>query len=350
DAELAAEVRALLAVETGLVGRKVAGAVGELLEDTIDPADIDQVTALRFGPYRAVEPLGVGGMGAVYLGERVDADFDQRVALKIIGRGLVSEAVRRRFREERRILARLQHDSIARLIDGGVADDGQTLWLAMEPVEGRPLGEEALAGVPLAGRLDSFLALCDAVQYAHRHLIVHRDLKPSNILVDGEGRIKLLDFGIAKVLAGDESPRPGASSEVDVQALTPAYAAPEQIRGAAVTTATDIYLLGIVLYQMLTGLHPFDGERRAGALEAAILRSEPEPPSRALARRPESCPDVDPRRLSGDLDHICKKALHREPEQRYATVSDLAADVRRALDHRPVLAGPRTAGDAVRKW
>ncbi|MEM8932622.1 MAG: serine/threonine-protein kinase [Acidobacteriota bacterium] len=345
DAALAAEVRSLLAADTGLAGHVVARAVGAMVGG--EPGDdTERITTLRFGPYRAGALLGRGGMGAVYVGERTDDDFEQRVALKVVRGSLVSDAVRARFRTERRILARLQHDRIARFIDGGVADDGVTLWFAMEAVDGRPLFE-ALAGVSLRQRLATFLDICEAVQVAHRNLVVHRDLKPSNILVDAEGRAKLLDFGIATLLGADAQTSAAESSAGDARAMTPAYAAPEQLAGSAVTTATDIYTLGVLLYELLTGRHPFDAERRSGSLQQAILHTTPAPPSRVLgtdARR------IDRAALAADLDPICLKALAKQPEARYASAADLAADVRRYLADEPVHAVPATWAYRARKF
>ncbi|MEO7368013.1 MAG: serine/threonine-protein kinase [Gemmatimonadaceae bacterium] len=284
------------------------------------------------GHYRIVRELGRGGMGVVYLVERADDQYHQQVAMK-----LVREAARfddhlmRRFLEERQILASLDHPNIARLLDGGVTDDGVP-WFAMELVDGIPItryAEERRLAVE--ARLALFLDVCDAVQHAHRQLIVHKDLKPSNILVTAEGHVKLLDFGIAKLLS------PGAPFETITstgpRALTPEYASPEQLRGEPVTVATDVYSLGVLLYQLLcnerpysvTGVTPLEMER-------AVLHDPPSPPSTRAANVKAM------RRVRGDLDTIALVALHKEPTRRYAGVDQLATDVRLHLTGHPITA------------
>ena len=308
----------------------------------------------RVGPYRVLSQLGQGGMGAVYLAERDDGQFHQRVALKLVRRGLhLDERLVRRFRDERQILASLVHPHIARLLDGGLTDDGLP-YFAMELVEGQPIDRFADAGhLPVAERLELFLKVCDAVEYAHGRHIVHRDLKPSNILVSRTGELKLVDFGIAKLLApGLEST--GLTRTGD-RLLTPEYASPEQIRGEPVAPASDVYSLGLVLYELLAGHRPF---RRAGRtaheLERAILEEEATRPSATVARPADiaeqishargTSPDRLRRRLQGDLDAIVLKALRKEPRARYATAGELGADVRRHLAGEPVRArgGART--------
>lgn len=295
----------------------------------------------RVGPYRLVRELGRGGMGTVYLAERADGQFEQQVALKVIGRAVVTPALLRRFAAERQILARLRHPGIAHLLDGGLSDGGLT-YFALEHVEG---------GVPvtdycrdhtlgLEARLDLFEQICRAAQYAHHNLVVHRDLKPSNVLVTPGGEVKLVDFGIAKLL-GDEGDDGDATRTLgdEPRPMTPRYAAPEVILGRPITTAADVYSLGVLLYELLAGEVPW--APRGGSLpelQRAVLEREPEPPSRTLLAR-------DPRlarRLRGDLDAITLTALAREPERRYPSVEALLDDLNRHRQGRPIAA--RAAG------
>ena len=289
------------------------------------------------GPYRLLAELGEGGMGVVYLAERIDGQFEQQVAVKLLKQGLISEESRRRFLLERQILARLQHPAIARLLDGGVTADG-TPFFVMERVDGRTVTSFcADRALRTDDRLRIFLEICAAVQYAHRNLIVHRDLKPSNILVDESGRVKLLDFGIAKLLAEGDSALAGSSHTV-VRALTPDYAAPEQLRGEPVNTSTDVYALGVLLYELLAGERPHRADHRTiGSLERAILDEAPLPPSARV-----DSGDLR-RRLKGDLDRIVLKALQKSPERRYPSAEAFASDVRRHLEGLPVSA----RGDAL---
>ena len=246
----------------------------------------EPVEGRSVGPYRVLRELGRGGMGAVFLAERVDGGFDQRVALKLVRLGMESADVQARFRSERQILARLQHPHIARLLDGGLTDAGHP-YFAMEYVDGRALGLYCdQAGLSIADRLRLFLQVCEAVEHAHRNLIVHRDLKPSNILVTAEGQVMLLDFGIAKVLdASGDSSEALTVTRGDARALTPRYAAPEQLQGGPITTATDVYSLGIVLYELLSGRHPYRLRGlSASDVERVLLNDEPEPLSKAVGR------------------------------------------------------------------
>lgn len=285
----------------------------------------------RLGPWRVLELIGEGGMGHVFLVERADGLYEQKAALKIIHREMAAGSALRRFEEERRVLARLEHPAIARLLDGGATDDGLP-YLVVELVDGLPVDEYCdHHKTSTRGRLELFRKICEAVGYAHRNLVVHRDLKPANILVTHGGEPKLLDFGIAKLL--DPA---GASVTLTVTpALTPGYASPEQIRGETVTTASDVFSLGVVLYELLTERPPFP--RDTGSLvELARLVCEVEPPAPSAAapgRREE---------LRGDLDHIVMRALAKEPSRRYTSVEALAEDVRRHLDGLPVLARPDT--------
>jgi serine/threonine-protein kinase len=337
DAELVREVKALLALETQLgsfIERPLMrlGANGGAAERAGE----------RLGPYRLVREIGHGGMGTVYLAERADDEFDQRVAVKILKRGLDTDEVVRRFRTERQILAGLDHPNIARLLDGGSTGDGLP-YLVMEHVEGRPIDvycrEE---GLGLEERLDLFLAVCSAVELAHRNLVVHRDLKPTNILVTAGGVPKLLDFGIAKLL--DPQDAEGMMTVAGWRFLTPEYASPEQVSGAPVTTATDVYSLGVVLYQILADRRPYELAERSVAGLAQVLSAGDPPRPGAVAPAPRAA------RLAGDLDNIVLKAMRREPERRYGTVEQLADDLRRHLRGMPVRAVPDTVGYRVGKF
>ncbi len=301
----------------------------------------------RVGPYRIIDLIAHGGMGSVYRAERADGAYQQRVALKVVRASHLVGDLERRFLRERQILARLQHPGIARLLDGGVTTEGSP-YLAMELVEGLPFTRWAdQHNIDIEGRLRAFLEVCDAVQYAHRNLIVHRDLKPSNILVTEQGRVRLLDFGIARLLEAD-GPADAASEPVTrtgMLLMTPEYASPELIRGEPVTTAMDVYALGAILYELLTGARPFSA--RSGSLIelAARLEQEPAPPSRS--------PKLDARRshaLVGDLDTIALHALQNDAARRYPSVEALADDVRRHLDGLPVAARPDAWGYRAAKY
>jgi serine/threonine-protein kinase len=300
---------------------------------------LDAVAPERVGPWRIVRLLGRGGMGAVYLGERADGLFEQRAAIKLIQRG--APGMLRRFLDERRMLARLEHPGIARLLEGGVTPDGMP-YFAMELVEGIPLtrycDEHSLS---VARRLDLVAQVCDAVSYAHQHLIIHRDLKPSNILVTADGAPKLLDFGIAKLL----SPGTGAErTDTQLPAMTPEFAAPEQVRGEAVSTATDVYAFGVLLYYLVADRYPYDVRGKTFAeLTRTICEEEPPKPS---ARAPEG----RTRELRGDLDLIVLTALRKDPARRYQTPAELAADLRRYRQGRPIRARADSAGYRLAKF
>jgi len=302
------------------------------------------------GPYRVLRELAHGGMGTVYLAERADGQFEQQVALKLIRRGMDSAEVHRRFRAERQILARLNHPHIARLLDGGITADGQP-WFAMEYVDGEPLVAWCEARqIPVAARLALFRDVCDAVRYAHQSLVVHRDLKPSNILVTHQGQVKLLDFGIAKLLEdGREGMVGGGAVEspatrTEMRVMTPEYAAPEQVRGEPVTTATDVYALGAVLYELLTHqrAHRFDRQTPA-EVERVICGTEPTRPSQIVEglRRKE---------LRGDLDTIVLKALEKDPLRRYPSAEALLEDLRRFQGGLPIAARPDSLDYRARKF
>ncbi len=331
DPDLYREVEALLEGDlnqhTVFAGRALDLMAPADLEDALVPSH----TGERVGPWLLGERIGSGGMGAVYRAERVDA-FEQEAALKRIKPGMDSEAVLERFRAERQILARLGHPGIARLLDGGLAPDGRP-YFAMELVEGEPITDYAdRLGLEVDARLELFTQVCDAVAYAHRQLVVHRDLKPSNVLVTPGGVVKLLDFGIARVLSDDLE---GGLTRTGQRVLTPAYAAPEQHRGEPPSTATDAYALGVLLYRLLSGTMPIEGGELA-ALAPAPTGPPPRPSTRVedAARR---------RALEGDLDVICLKALRVEVERRYGSAAELGADVRRVLEGVPIEARPATA-------
>jgi serine/threonine-protein kinase len=281
----------------------------------------------QFGPYRVLRQIGVGGMGDVWLAERSDGEFEHRVAIKQLA--YPTPGLLQRFRQERQILARLEHANIAHLIDGGV-DAAGAPYLVMEYVEGVPITayvrENAL---DLRARLDLFLCVCEGVQYAHQNLVVHRDLKPSNIFVTSDGVPKLLDFGIAKVLATTDEAAP---TQTVARLLTPDYAAPEQFSGGAITTATDVYALGVVLYELLADARPPRSRIGAGAENGA---PEPSPPSAVVGR---TTGHARRRALRGDLDRIVLTALAHEPQRRYPSAEALAMDIRRYLSGRPISA------------
>ncbi|HEV2691123.1 MAG TPA: serine/threonine-protein kinase, partial [Bryobacteraceae bacterium] len=323
DSQLRAEVERLLAA---------LGNSGEFLEP--DGAPEDPKPDFKIGPYRILEEAGRGGMGVVYRAAR-DDDYRQEVALKLVKRDMESGFLIGRFRRERQALALLNHPNIARLLDGGTSPDGRP-YLVMEWVSGQSITAYCQAHeLMLKDRLELFLKVCDAVAHAHRNLVVHRDLKPSNILITEEGHPKLLDFGIAKIF----SPGPDDTQETITMAgarlLTPDYASPEQVRGEPVTTSTDIYSLGAVLYELLTGVRPHRLDTRTPSeIEEVICTKEVARPS-AVTEAPAT-----PQQLRGDVDNIILKALEKEPARRYLNVEELGGDIRRYLEGRPVLARP----------
>ena len=311
------------------------------------------------GPWRLVERVGEGGMGEVWRAERADGAYAQTAAVKLVRPGLAPDLLAR-FRAERQLLARLDHPAIARLLDGGTASDGRP-YLALEYVDGQPITAYAdRRRLSVDDRLALFADVCGAVAAAHRQLVVHRDLKPSNVLVTDGGQVKLLDFGIAKLL--DPDPEfTVAVTAAERRVLTPEYAAPEQVRGEPATTATDVYGLGVLLYELLTGARPYRIESRVRrAVEDAILHAEPTEPSTAVtgagdaARQAAQARATDParlrRRLRGDLDRIVLRALRKEPERRYDGAAALAADVGRHVGGLPVEARPESTAYRVGKF
>jgi non-specific serine/threonine protein kinase/serine/threonine-protein kinase len=351
DAALRAELEALL--------RADASADHFLEADAIRQLPLDEpgasVTGRPFGPYRVLNEIGRGGMGAVFLAERADGQFQQRVAIKVIKRGMDTTHVLERFRAERQILASLDHPHVARLLDGGTTDDGLP-YFVMEYIQGQPIDEYVDAQrLPVRDRLALFLQVCEAVSYAHRHLIVHRDIKPQNILVTASGVPKLLDFGIAKVL--EDSGDDGTSTMSALRLLTPDYASPEQVEGRQTTTQTDVYSLGVVLFELLTGRSPYRPKTwSTPAICESVLVSDVLRPSTAVGR-PATDANARGRRqvtadraaatgaaslerlrlqLRGDLDAIVLAALRKEPERRYGSVEQYASDIRRHLNGLPV--------------
>ena len=313
----------------------------------------------RIGAYRIVREIGHGGMGTVYLATRSDDQYQKRVAIKVISRGMDTESVVHRFRRERQILAALDHPHIARLFDGGTTNEGRP-YLVMEYIEGQALDSYCDARrLSIPQRLNLFRTVCSAVQYAHRNLIVHQDIKPTNILVTAEGAPKLLDFGIAKLL----NPELGGLTldrTAEARLITPEYASPEQIRGDPVTTAADVYALGVLLYRLLTGRHPYVIRSRAAQdWFRVVCDTQPEAPSVMVARpldrsaavmQEGTTPEERPsewhlsqsatlsRQLRGDLDNIILKALRKEPERRYSSPEQFSEDIRRFLERLPVSA------------
>jgi len=356
DHALRAAVEALLrdTPEVGFLDRPASSFVAPLISAPPNDGDnVEETPGVRIGPYRVVKELGRGGMGAVFLADRADGQFEQRVALKLIKRGMDSEEINRRFRAERQILARLHHPNIARLLDGGVSADGRP-YFAMEYVDGTSITAHCDAHrLSVGERLRLFASVCDAVRYAHQSLVVHRDLKPSNILVTQSGEVKLLDFGIAKLLRDDDVDRTAQPhTQAGIWFFTPDYAAPEQLRGAPITTATDVYALGAILYELLAGrrAHRF-ASRTPVEVTRVVCDVNPDPPSVA-ARRPAtesaepsseevsrargSDPGQLARLLKGDLDTIALTALHKDPARRYPSTEALLEDIRRYQSSLPI--------------
>lgn len=343
----------------------------------IDAADVLASTASpdrvgsRLGPYELLERIGEGGMGDVYCAVRADGMYDKQVAIKLIHSGLSTDFFLSRFKNERQILAALEHPNIARLLDGGLAENGMP-YVVLEFVAGVAIDEYcARHDLSITDRLKLFRTVCSAVQYAHRNLVVHRDLKPGNILVTEDGIPKLLDFGIAKILNPQQE-----QTEVDrtltvMRIMTPDFASPEQVRGGPITTSSDVYSLGVILYVLLTGRRPYHVSSTAPhEIIKAICDMDPEKPSTAVSRaeKPEKAIKSDStagvragtepkakreklsRELAGDLDNIVLKALWKEPERRYQTVEQFSEDVRRHLESLPILALKSTVTYRCRKY
>lgn len=355
DDELRTAVRQLLELTT--VPDPISAPGPELLEAvwTVEPAEMSGLgPGHQIGRYRIHREVGRGGMATVYEAERCDGAYSQRVAVKVLHRGLDTDRIVRRFLTERQILSELEHPNIARLLDGGSTADGRP-YLVTELVDGQPLMEWAdTNGLGMRRRLELFQQITAAVGEAHRRLVVHRDIKPSNILVDRGGRVRLLDFGIAKLL--DQEPG-DALTDIDTRPLTRRYASPEQRVGGAITVSTDVYQLGLILHLLLTGCHPY----RTAELDTPQSAELPHLPSRAWRGLPEAQVedlasrsgmigrDLE-RALRGDLDTIIQKALAPAPEDRYRSVDEFSADIRRHLEGRPIHARPAPWTLRVRKW
>jgi serine/threonine protein kinase len=329
----------------------------------------DYPKGYRVGPYEFERRIGRGGMGSVWLASRFDHEYKRQVAIKMVRRGTDSQEILRRFRLERQVLAGLDHPNIARLIDGGSTPDGLP-FLVMEYVEGTRIDRYCeRRKVPITGRLQLFRAVCSAVQYAHQNLVVHRDIKAGNILVTAGGVPKLLDFGIAKLLRSDSSTVDLSQTRPELRPMTLDYASPEQVRGEPITTATDVYSLGVLLYKLLTGKMPYGGEVGSqAALWQAITDKDPLKPSAVvLMDEKTAVPDATQKleavsetrdsarkrlrkKLAGDLDTIILKALRKEPDQRYVSAEQFSADIQRYLDRRPVIARIDTPGYRLAKF
>lgn len=341
EAAVREQVERLLAAHRRAGGFLEGSAVPELaaLLSQEDGRDIGR----QFGAYKVVRELGEGGMGAVYLAERADESYSKQVAIKLIKPGMDTEAVLRHFRNERQILASFEHPNIARLLDGGTTDDGSP-YFVMEYIEGRPIDaycdEHALT---VAERLRLFHLAGAAVSYAHQRLVVHRDIKPSNILVGADGVPKLLDFGIAKILNPDLAPA-SLPTATGLRLMTPEYASPEQVQGLPATTLTDVYSLGVVLYELLSGRPPYSFKSRSPLdIAEAICGTEPERPSTVA-------PAGVRRLLRGDLDNVVLMALRKEPARRYRSVEHLCEDLRRHTVGLPVSARQDTLGYRTGKF
>ncbi|MEZ4378712.1 MAG: serine/threonine-protein kinase [Gemmatimonadales bacterium] len=348
---LLGEVMALLAADRRRDTRTapstrdwLAGAVGDAARDLLD-ARPDLVPGTLVGPWRVIREIGRGGMGSVHLAARDDAEYDAQVAIKVIRGGPIGGLAVARFRVERQILAGLDHPNVARMLDGGTTAAGLP-WLALEYVEGEPIDRFCDARrLSVRERIALFLLVAEAVEYAHRRLVVHRDLKPGNVLVTADGVPKLLDFGIAKLLDPEavDSGGPGPSTTAPLRLMTPAYASPEQVRGQRVSTATDVYALGLLLYELLAGQQAQQVTGSTPAeMEREICQREPSRPSARVDAAIAAARDTTAARLArllvGDLDNIVLTALRKEPDRRYASVAAMAEDLRRYLDGRPVLA------------
>ncbi len=350
DAKLRGEVEALIAADEGAGTGFLSGSAVESPAVLAEPEQ-DALAGKRIGAYQVVEEIGHGGMGTVYRAIRADDQYRKQVAIKVVRGGLGDEFRVHRFKAERQILANLDHANIARLLDGGATEDDRP-YVVMEYIEGQPIDDYCNERqLPVTKRLELFRTVCSAVAYAHQRLVIHRDIKPANILVTKDGEAKLLDFGIAKILDPEHN---GEDQTVTVlRMMTPEYASPEQVRGEPITTASDVYSLGVVLYGLLTGRRPYgNASRLPHDIVQAVIETEPEKPSAAVTEaetqtsivgeKRDDIPDKLQRRLRGDLDNIVLKALRKEPERRYASVEQFSEDIRRHLVGLPVIARPDT--------
>jgi serine/threonine protein kinase len=350
DEDLLQQVRLMLerdATAASLLEKPALGAAPEAASARAP----DPMIGRTIGPYRVIRQIGRGGMGFVYLAQRADDQFRRRVALKAVDPSLVDKHTLHRFENERQTLAMLDHPNIIKLIDGGATEDGLP-WLVMDYVEGETIDKYCeTRRLALPEQLKLFRTVCAAVHYAHQNLVIHRDLKPSNILITPDGTPKLLDFGIAKLLRPEFAQHTVGYTRTDLQPMTPQYASPEQIRGLPITTASDIYSLGVLLYCLVTGRHPYTANSLLD-LERAICETEPEKPSTvAHASRGEAGESAPPRAagIDRDLDMIVLMAMRKEPQRRYASAEHLSEDVRRLLEGRPVIARKDTWAYRARK-
>jgi non-specific serine/threonine protein kinase/serine/threonine-protein kinase len=360
DASLRKELEGLLEEEQQINPQFLDESHLAAVVTSVIPEEIEKNAWInrRIGPYRIVALIGAGGMGEVYRATRDDDQYRKDVALKVVRAGQNSSVVISRFRNERQILATLDHPCIARLLDGGTTDDGMP-YFVMELIDGQPITEYCdRQKISITGRLKLFSQVCAAVHHAHQHLVIHRDIKPGNILVTAEGVPKLLDFGIAKILDFDSVSGAPEATLTAFRILTPRYASPEQIKGEAMTTASDVYSLGVVLYELLTGQSPYRlSSRTSQEIAQAACNSQPQKPSLAVGKSKvqddststsqnsdalsalrSSSPEKLHKRLDGDLDNIVLMALRKEPSRRYASVEQFSADIQRHLEHTPVVA------------
>ena len=363
DEVLRHEVEALLASHQQ-AGGFIENPVAALTASIVENEQTDFLIGQKIGHYKISKWIGAGGMGAVYLAQRADQQYEKRVAIKLIKHGMDSDSVLRHFRNERQILASFDHPNIARLFDGGVTESGLP-YFVMEYVDGLPIDRYCdRHALSVIERLKLFRKVCSAVSYAHHHAVIHRDIKPSNILVTSDGTPKLLDFGIAKILQ-PEGEAEALATITGLHLMTPEYASPEQVRGQTVTTATDVYSMGVVLYQLLAGQKPYRLKTRTPEeISRAILEQELQRPSSVAAtpssneaRATSSSSPLSQRRrrrrryeLRGDLDNIALMALRKEPERRYQSVEQFSEDIRRHLQERPVLARKDTMGYRAAKF
>ena len=356
--ELAPALRNLLAATdqtADVLARLPALAPLQHLRQTLMRHEGSSAIGDEVGPYRLQQPLGRGGMADVWLAERVDGTMTRKVALKLPRQGLLRHHLAARFERERDILARLEHSNIARLYDAGVGTGGVP-YLAMEYVDGKPVTEHCDARrLDIRARLQLFAQVLDAVQYAHANLVIHRDLKPSNILVTTDGQARLLDFGIAKLLTADDAASETLLTQISGRALTPGYASPEQVLGHPLTTATDVYSLGVVLYELLAGHRPYKVKGTSAAqLEEAIVNVDPVRPSAGVDAEAAAARGTNAKRLgrllAGDLDPIVMKALAKAPHDRYTSIAEFADDLQRYRTGQPVRAQPESFGYRARKF